>query len=207
MFWILQQPKPLVPEAVYGTIASGETLLFEITKCASCQQSRLGRQLRNIRLELYNTTLHDFVWIDSPEIIISEQAKNLFSTALTGISYRPIDIATWEIPDPVAQNRKDLLAENKELKLYQVIPGSQIVSLKEHNPLKNKFECTVCGLILYEPILNGFMLPDNLAQLGELFQLKEYPGYLVVTDKFAEIVQKNQFGNFDLTPIDKFSMR
>jgi hypothetical protein len=206
MFWVLNNPEPEATDRVYGVIGGDDEPLWETTPCSECERITIVRQIQDISLELYGTTLFDFVWMDSPGVLVSWSMMNLLKqSGLNGFTFRNVNIIAWWRDDPVTGEIVDWLEREEAPPLYQLVILGKGGSILPKNQVKVQSACSECGAAEYEFLKEGVLVDQSQWDGSDIFTLNEL-GWTFITEKFLKFLVENHIHNYTAIPSDKFSM-
>jgi hypothetical protein len=206
-FWVLDRPAE-DDNTAYATIGgAGDLPIWTTSQCSACGRLWKKKQIRSLRVELYGSSITDFIWCDSDEIIISESLKNLFMKSdLGGLDFRQIDVVAWWRVDPATSEMVDWGNYESPPPLFQMVILGKGGSILPQNKVHVKSACNVCGVISYEPLQNGISVDVNQWDGSDFFVMDEFPGYVLMTERALNFLDENRVRNFIATPAESFSM-
>lgn len=207
MFWVLDRPKDRLDDCIYATISGmGDKPTWQSSTCPNCGRSKFI-QARDLSIELYGSVLYDFVWTDSPDLIISAGLVGLLTSShLTGFAFRSVDVVAWWRTDPTTQETVDWLEREIAPKLFQMVVLGKGGSILSKNKSRIESACVVCGTIVYKPLEEGVWVDTTQWDGSDVFMMKEFPGYILVTERFLRFLDAQQIHNYVVIPADRFSM-
>jgi len=208
MFWILDRRDDEADNCIYATISgTGDQLTWQGSTCPKCGRSQSMRQAQNLSIELYGSALCDFVWTDSADIIVQSELMSLLQDSpLTGFTFRNVAVMAWWRTDPTTQETVDWLARDNAPELYQIVVLGKGGSILPQNKSHIESACATCGTIVYEPLGKGILVDPNQWDGSDVFVMQEFPGYILVTERFLQFLMNHQVQNYVAIPANEFSM-
>lgn len=208
MFWILERPKVRLDNCIYATISgTGDKPTWQSSICPTCGHSKFTRQVRDLSVELYGSVLCDFVWTDSPDILVRAALMDLLrNSPLTGFAFRNINVVAWWQTDPTTQETIDWLIGNTAPELFQVLVLGKGGSILLQNKPRIESACAICGTLIYAPLEKGILVDSSQWDGSDVFVMQEFPGYILVTERFLRFLTAHQVQNYIAIPADEFSM-
>lgn len=207
MFWVLDRSKQSLDDnSVYGTfIAYQDDEIWESSLCSVCGRSKSRKQVNNLGVVLYGTMLLDFVWLDTPSVIISSSLKNKLSKSdLKGFDFRDIEIVGWL--DKGIEHGTNNDKSNNQSDLFQLVVKGKGGSLRPQNEMVIKSNCDICEITSYEPLENGMIVDRSQWDKSDIFYMDEFPGWILINDKFLKFLVDNNINGYDIADVKDFSM-
>lgn len=208
MFLVLTYPKAESEEVIYGTISGDpEWPIWEISLCPKCGRHRHLKQIRNLRIEIHGSLLKDFVWLDSPEIVVNSSLMHfLRDSDLKGFSFTGVDVAAWWRTDPETGEIVNWLKRETAPHLFQMVVLGKGGSAMPKNKIRIQSVCDVCGVTVYEPLKGGLLVDEKQWDGSDVFVLSEFPGYVFITDRFLIYLKEKHVQGYTAIPAIEFSM-
>lgn len=206
MFWVLRPPFTELEDRVYGTISShDEGPIWHVRKCQNCGSIQEQEQIRDLPIELFGSTLEDFVWIDDPAIIIGESLANALERAgLHGFQLRPINVKAWWRLDSARQEIINWLENEQPPKLYQILITGRGGSILPKNKVRVDLNCSVCGIKIYKLLQKGIILDERQWDQSDIFVVNEFPGDPIIADKFLQLLGNENAKNYSVIRAEAF---
>jgi hypothetical protein len=205
MFWILNQPVNLDVNIVYGTnvdCPSHKTWVSDI--CPNCGRIRSSEQIGDLCIEVFGIDLLNFVWIDDPSIIINQELRDLLiNSGLSGFNLRDVEIVAW-YHDSFQDQKEE--TRNNFPRLFQMVVVGKGGSIFPQNISKPFSKCDVCGTTQWD-LLDHINIDEKQWDGSDVFNLAEFPGYTIVTEKFCKFLEKKGITGYRVTPSHQFSMK
>ncbi len=180
----LLEPEIWSKEIVFGNVTYMD---FEAYECAFCGRVHRGKQLSDMYVELYGSRFEDFVWLDIPEIVVTERVLALLERErITGFTSRPVHIVNgWRY------------GESPSLFQLKVFGSGGHLALE--GGITRIDECQYCGYTAYSIPPDKMILVDpNQWDQSDIFIVPELPFYYFVTDEFVEVLKANNIRNYRL---------
>jgi hypothetical protein len=208
MFWVLDRPAVRLDDCIYATISgAGDKPTWQSSICPTCGRSKFIRQVRDLSVELYGSLLLDFVWMDSPDILVRATLMELLrNSPLAGLAFRKVNIVAWWQTDPTTQETIDWLVGNPAPELFQLLVLGKGGSILPQNKPRIESACTVCGTLTYAPLEKGIFVDPSQWDGSDIFVMQEFPGYVLVTERFLHLLTAHQIQNYIAIPAEEFSM-
>lgn len=178
--------------------------LGDVRRCPQCGEP-IGMlpQLPPFRgvLELYGATLGDFVESSGYDFLISERMAEAFrAEGLTGLlGFHPVEVVR------VRRKRKGTIPSTVP-RYFAVTACFGRAAVDEARSLIRRDEpgtCPECRGSGADTI-HGFTLEPGTWQREDIFRPRGLRGDIVVSERFAEFVQRHGFTNMKLTPTEQF---
>jgi hypothetical protein len=153
-----------------------------------------------VDLELYGKHLGDFVEGPGYDLLISKRFADAFrEEGLTGLlGFHPVEVLR------VRRKRKG--SKVTDTPLYFVVSacfGRAAVDVAHSRIRSTAATCTECRAL--EPdTIHGFSLEPGTWAGEDVFRPRGLQGGVVVSERFAEFVQRHGFTNMRLTPIEEY---
>lgn len=208
MFWVLDHPANRLDDCIYATISGREDkLTWQSSTCPNCGRSKFIQQVRDLSIELNGSVLFDFVWTDSPDVIISARLMSLMNRShLTGFAFRGVDVVAWWRKDPATREIVDWLRRNTAPELFQMVVLGKGGSILPRTKSHIESACVVCGTRTHEPLEEGILVDSSQWDGSDVFVMQEFPGYILVTEKIVQLLDTHQAQNYLAIPAERFSM-
>jgi hypothetical protein len=203
MFWVINHPLNLDTDTVYGVVSDCESRkIWESDICSECHRITALRQVGDLCIELFGNHISDFVWIDDTSIIISQKLAYLLKdTDLKGFSLRKVDIVSWLKDDTGSPNS---IGSHLDLPvLFQLDVYGSGGSIFPQNKSQQISKCDVCNTVVLSPLKK--IIVDVLQWDGsDIFKLNEFPGYILLTEKFRDFLSANKIQGYQTIPSEEF---
>lgn len=152
-------------------------------------------------LELHGQALGDFVRGPGDQVLISEKMAEAFQAeGLTGLlGFHPVEISR------VLKRRRRM--EPGAMPRYLVVaPCFGRGAVDEAHSLLRRKEPMTCPECRYTGMdsINGFVLEPGTWQGEDVFRPRGIPGCIVVSERFAQFVQRHGFTNIKLIPTEDY---
>jgi hypothetical protein len=205
MFWVLDRPLPASSDTVYGAISPCDTrIVWKTELCKTCGRIKSLIQVGDLCVELFGKQVTDFVWVDDPSIIIGRRLYDLLKQSdLTGFDFRKVDIISWHNENAIDSN---ILDTQSLPNLFQLVVTGKGGSIFPLNKTHQILTCKDCQITTWEP-LDQIIVDDSQWDKSDIFNLSEFPGYTLVSEKFGDFLSSNGIEGCSLTPSVKYSMR
>lgn len=208
MFWVLDRPKNRWNDCIYATISGIDNQpTWESLTCPACGRARHTKQIRDLSVELYGSVLCEFVWTDSPDVLVSNSLMNLLNRSnLNGFTFRSIEVVAWWRTDKEKRETVNWLEQYPAPLLFQLVVLGKGGSIVPQNQTHIESTCAVCGGIVYAPLEKGILVDERQWDGSDMFVMDEFPGYVLVTERLLQYLETHQIQNYRAVPADKFSM-
>jgi len=164
-----------------------------------CGRPKLMKQVGDLCIDLFGDKLAHFVWVDSYEIIVNMELHDILEQSeLTGFNFRNVKIDLWERDYP--------LEELPAPTLYQLVVKGNGGSIFPQNISHSLATCRDCGYIDWEP-LDQIKVDKSQWDGTDIFNLTEFPGFTLVTEKFCTFLTSNHINEYRVIPSEEFSMK
>jgi hypothetical protein len=188
MLYHLTDPDKLVEDTIHGIISWAR---YEIHECVVCGRRWSGKQLSNLEIELFGTTVKDFVWVDSAVIIVTLKMVDILQRSeILGFDTLEVDVI----------NSKEYSSIGP---LFQVIitgSGGRAVDTASAQLID---ECKICGWAQYAPP-NQILVRKEKWDKSDIFLIEEYPGFPLITQRFRNVLESNSIENYKVEYIAQF---
>lgn len=143
----------------------------------------------NVRILSEN--LYDFIWSTPGVVFVKEIVAKQFSEhKITGCEFLHVNI-----------DRESKIGEE----IYEVYIYGKAGKAAKKSGIAIKSSCKKCGRIEHTTFRSGIIVDPNNWDGTDICTIEEYPTYILVSEKIKQILEKNNFSNYRLNPLKKFS--
>lgn len=189
-----------IMKAVYTNFAhavelGGEKKINECPKCGAIETIRL----EPIKVYFKGKKQGDYYDVPGGSILGKKMQELLINERITGFKLENINVDGW-----YDSSGKILPREYDDLKELKIIGRCGYLRHKSGDILE---KCDECGYFNYdraEDEVDGLSVDLNEWDGSDMFQFKNWPGVIIVTETVKEIVEKNKLKNIKFTNISEF---
>lgn len=170
----------------------------EIVECSKCG-SIIATRLEPIKVYFEGKKQGDYYDVTLSSIISKKMQEVLIDEEITGFTLENINIEGW-----YDSKGRNLPIKYDDLKELKVIGRCGYLRHKNGDLLK---KCSRCGYFDYdeaEDNVDGLSVDLDEWDSLDMFEFKNWPGVIIVTERVKEAIEKNKLKNIKFTDISKF---
>jgi hypothetical protein len=205
MFYVLE-PNIYTDDVIYGVISGSGKPIWTTTRCSTCNRMTSKNQINNLAVELYGKKFKDYIWTDDDVIVTPSFANNLRASGLKGFNLKMVDIVAWWHQDRDTGGIIDWSQFEFPKPLYQFIVTGHGGSIMSTNSVQVMDTCSNCGTGNYKLLKNGINIDLNQWDGSDVFRVKEFSGYIFVSENFINFLSENNIQNYSIKPAKDFSI-
>jgi hypothetical protein len=153
---------------------------------------RAGKRITPLTLEIIRPKQVDFSWTFLSDVVISERALSVLRAAnITGFEVKPVKLV---VPTK-ARFRHLNMPELWEL----VVTGSGGPAHSDSR-IELADACAACGYRRYAHHGDGIVVDEANWDGSDIFVVKEYTKYVLVTERTKEVIKRNKLTNVRFVP-------
>jgi hypothetical protein len=152
-------------------------------------------------IELHGEVMGDFVKVSGDDVLISERMAEAFRTeGLTGLlGFHPVEILR-------VRKRRGRMESDPVPQYFVVTPCFGRGAVDEARSRLRHTETVTCPECRYAGLdtIHGFTLETGTWEGQDVFRPRGLQGCIVVSERFAEFVQRHGFTNMKLIPTEEY---
>ena len=149
-----------------------------------------GARFGKVSFKIKKCLTSEFLWSWEPGTVFvtKEVVKALQKAKITGCLFYPVEIVNTKVDVP---------------EVFELVVTGKAGPAAEQSNISIVNKCKACGRTEYSKITNGIYIDPVSWDGSDICNIKEYPTYILVSEKVKNILEANNFKNYILTPADK----
>lgn len=174
---------------------SDSVKLSRITCSKTKGHQRAGERITELTVKLPNNT-DNIIWTWYSDCLIDDFVRSLLvENNITGYKLGKVNI-----------ERDKRKGKKACTNLYELIVTGNAGNIHPTSGYKILEICEQCGVKKIQPFINGLIVNNDTWDHSDIFIVKEYPKFILVTEKVKDLLEKNEITSCVFIPTDQIKI-